>query len=133
MKTLPLIAAILTVTVAASLAEPTSTTRVTEPTPASSKWSWIFRVTEQLERNKHYPASAPRDGKERIVRVLFTLDREGRVIDVRVVGSSGSTVFDEEALALVRRSQPFPLAPQELQGQRFMLPVRFNPKPVPTS
>ena len=40
--------------------------------------------------------------------MFFSLDRQGRVVDSRVVPSSGAAALDEEALALVRRAQPFP-------------------------
>ena len=50
------------------------------------------------------------------------------MIDSRVVASSGVTALDEEALALLRRAQPFPKPPAELTGDRvdLMLPLRFN-------
>jgi protein TonB len=38
--------------------------------------------------------------------------------------------LDEEALALLRRAQPFPAPPRELPGERVDLtvPIRFNLK-----
>jgi len=47
-----------------------------------------------------------------------------------VVRSSGASALDEEALALLRRAQPFPAPPPELPGQRVDLsvPIRFNLK-----
>ena len=94
---------------------------------------WKSQIIELIERNKRYPLSAPRD-EERVVQVLFSLDRRGRVMDSRIISSSGSSVLDEEALALVRRSEPFPPPPQELKDHvNLRLPIRFNPKvPVPT-
>jgi len=61
---------------------------------------------------------------------LFQPRPAGRVIDSRVVRSSGASALDEEALALLRRAQPFPPPPPELSGQRVDLtvPIRFNLK-----
>ncbi len=44
--------------------------------------------------------------------------------------SSGATSLDEEALALLRRAQPFPAPPRELAGDHVDLTVaiRFNLK-----
>ena len=44
--------------------------------------------------------------------------------------SSGATSLDEEALALLRRAQPFPAPPRELAGDHVDLtvPIRFNLK-----
>ena len=63
-------------------------------------------------------------------QVFFSLDRQGRVIESRVVRSSGATSLDEEALALLRRAQPFPAPPRELAGDHVDLTVaiRFNLK-----
>jgi len=46
------------------------------------------------------------------------------VIDSRIVRSSGATALDEEALALLRRAQPFPVWPrEEFAGERVDLTV----------
>jgi TonB family protein len=90
---------------------------------------WKSQIIELIERNKRYPDSAPRDDEERVVKVFFSLDRSGRVMESRISSSSGSSVLDEEALALVARSQPFPPTPEEIKADRvnLMLPVRFKP------
>jgi protein TonB len=50
------------------------------------------------------------------------------VINSRIAHSSGASALDEEALALLRRAQPFPAPPRELPGERVDLtvPIRFN-------
>jgi TonB family protein len=90
---------------------------------------WRSQIIELLERNKRYPDSAPRDG-ERVVKIFFSLDRRGQVTDSRIISSSGLSVLDEEALALVRRSEPFPPTPQQLKDPvNLTVPIRFSPKP----
>ena len=64
-----------------------------------------------------------------VTQVFFVLDRQGRVIESRVVRSSGAAALDEEALALLRRAEPFPPPPKEdFRGERVDLtvPIRFN-------
>jgi protein TonB len=60
---------------------------------------------------------------------LFSLDRQGRLIDSRVVSSSGAAALDEEAVAVLRRTQPFPPPPaEEFTGRDtvdLLLPMRF--------
>jgi periplasmic protein TonB len=101
-----------------------------QPNPNTSKavQTWRGQIVALIERNKRYPAKAESRGQQGVARVFFSLDRQGQVIDSRVVTSSGVTALDEEALALLRRAQPFPKPPPELAGDRvdLMLPLRFN-------
>jgi protein TonB len=92
--------------------------------------TWKTEILALLERNKRYPEVAQSRHQQGIAQVFFSLDRQGRVIDSRVVRSSGASALDEEALALLRRAQPFPPPPPELPGQRVDLsvPIRFNLK-----
>ena len=92
--------------------------------------TWKTRVVALLERNKRYPGTAQSRREQGVAQIFFSLDRQGRVIDSRVVRSSGATSLDEEALALLRRAQPFPAPPRELAGDRVDLtvPIRFNLK-----
>jgi periplasmic protein TonB len=103
--------------------------RVT-PNTSNAVPTWKTHILALLERHKRYPESAQSRHQQGIAQVFFSLDRQGRVIDSRVVRSSGASVLDEEALALLRRAQPFPAPPRELPGERVDLtvPIRFNLK-----
>jgi len=92
--------------------------------------TWKTQIVALLERNKRYPESAQSHHQQGIAQVFFSLDRQGRVIDSRIVRSSGASALDEEALALLRRAQPFPPPPRELPSERVDLsvPIRFNLK-----
>jgi protein TonB len=92
--------------------------------------TWKTQIVALLERNKRYPEGAQSRREQGVAQVFFSLDRNGRVIDSRVVRSSGATSLDEEALALLRRAQPFPAPPRELRGDHVDLtvPIRFNLK-----
>ena len=96
-------------------------------TPRNSRGvqAWQTKVVALLERNKRDPPAA-----QGITQLFFNLDRQGRLIDSRVVRSSGTAVLDQEALALLRRAQPFPPPPPELTGDRVgvSVPIRFNLK-----
>jgi protein TonB len=92
--------------------------------------TWKIQVVSVLERNKRYPAAAQSRREQGVAQVFFSLDRKGRVVESRIVRSSGAVALDEEALALLRRAQPFPAPPAELAGERVDLsvPIRFNLK-----
>ncbi len=83
-----------------------------------------------MERFKIYPGQAQFRGQQGVASVRFVLDREGRVLSVKLDKSSGVASLDEEAVALVRRAQPFPKPPQAVAGDRVELaaPVEFSLK-----
>jgi periplasmic protein TonB len=103
-----------------------------QPNPNASKAlpTWKTQIIALLERNKRYPAAAQSRHQQGIAQVSFSLDRQGRLIESRIVRSSGAAALDEEALALLHRAQPFPKPPEELTGQYVGLtvPIRFNLK-----
>jgi protein TonB len=76
-------------------------------TPAASN-AYNALIVGHLDKYKHYPTGAHAVGK---TTLRFTLDRDGKVIDVQVAKSSGSSVLDQEALAIVHRASPFPKFP----------------------
>jgi periplasmic protein TonB len=99
------------------------------PTNSQAILKWRGQIVAAIERNKHYPEMADRRGQKGVVQVLFSLDRQGRLIDSRVVRSSGAPALDEEAVAVLRRTQPFPPPPaEEFTGRDsvdLLLPMRF--------
>jgi periplasmic protein TonB len=92
--------------------------------------AWTSRLAAALERNKRYPPAAQARREQGVAQVFFTLDRQGHLVESRIVRSSGAPILDEEALALLARAQPFPPPPAELTGPQVGLtvPIRFNLK-----
>lgn len=87
--------------------------------------SYQARLAAHLRRYRTYPPEARAGGT---ARVAFTVDAAGRVIDVRLAGSSGHAALDEAAVAMVRRASPFPAIPPSLGLPRLAItvPVRFG-------
>jgi protein TonB len=90
--------------------------------------TWKTEIVALLERNKRYPESAQSRHEQGVAQVFFALDRQGRVVESRIVRSAGAAALDAEALALLTRAQPFPPPPPQLAGDRVNLtvPIRFN-------
>jgi periplasmic protein TonB len=86
---------------------------------------WQQELIAQIERHKHFPVGA--QGRAGIVRVAFSIDDVGRLISVRVAGSSGSAVLDDAALDLIRHAQPFSPPPAGLgtSALSFIAPIRY--------
>jgi TonB family protein len=90
--------------------------------------AWKTQIVALLERHKRYPEEAAAKREGGVAQVFFSLDRQGRVLESRIVRSSGSSILDEEALAVLRRAEPFPPPPEVLGGDHVDLtvPYRFN-------
>jgi periplasmic protein TonB len=100
-----------------------------QPNPNGSQAmvTWKMQILALLERNKRYPAEAQSRHQQGIAHVVFSLDRLGRLVESRLLRSSGAAALDEEALALLRRAQPFPMPPTELgDSAKLNVPIRFN-------
>jgi protein TonB len=121
----------------ASLASAPSTAdqqadRAAAPMPgASSRNSdavpnWKSQLVAALERQKRYPSEAR--GDQGTAQLAFNVDRRGNVHNARITRSSGSSVLDHEALALVQRAQPLPPPPPEVTGAQIpiVVPIRYN-------
>jgi periplasmic protein TonB len=100
-----------------------------KPSTSNAVPTWLKQVALLLERTIRYPEAADRRGQSGVVQVSFSLDRQGRLVDSRIVRSSGVAALDEEALALLRRAQPLPPPPPEFPGEpvTFNVPIRFLP------
>jgi TonB family protein len=90
--------------------------------------TWQKELIAHLDRHKRYPAD--RSQKSAEIVVSFVLDRMGHVLSTGIVKGSGDAVFDEAALAMVRRSDPVPQPPPAVadDGLNFTLPVIFKVK-----
>ena len=92
--------------------------------------TWRSQILALVERNKRYPEAARSRREQGVAQVRFTLDRNGLVGDARVIQSSGSDALDGEAIALLKRAQPFPAPPDTFVGDVVVvrLPIRFTVK-----
>jgi protein TonB len=95
--------------------------------PAGTSRSYAAKVRSWLYAHKIYPRRAKMRREEGRVRVRFVLDRAGMLIEGVIVEGSGNDVLDEEAVAMMHRSSPFPKAPVEIPGERieFVAPIDF--------
>jgi protein TonB len=104
------------------------------PTPgraaslANAQASWQKALVDHLNRFKRYPVSARSQRVQGTVVVAFKIDRSGHLMNSHVVRSSGSAVLDGEALAVLKRSEPVPAPPGDVEGRMLdlILPIQFK-------
>jgi periplasmic protein TonB len=89
-----------------------------------------YKITlrKAIEAHKGYPRRAIRLHQEGEIVVGFTIRRDGVIVDLRVVESSGSALLDRAALEAVRRvdgTLPFPDG-IERSDWSFTLPISYT-------
>lgn len=76
---------------------------------------------------RQYPAAALGARLNGTAHVAFTINHAGDLLAVWLQQSSGSQVLDAEALATIRRSQPFPTVPDDLPNPLTVtVPISFE-------
>ena len=81
-----------------------------------------------IKKHVRYPARAERRGQVGTAEVILTIDRQGRLLDSRIVRGSGNAELDEEALAVLKRAErSFKLPPPAMRGDRrdLIVDVKF--------
>lgn len=85
-------------------------------------------LLRHVARYKRYPSAARLGRLHGAVETLFSMQRDGTLVDVWVKTSSGQAVLDKAALEAIRRAQPLPSIPSELPGRlTIQIWLEFDP------
>lgn len=89
--------------------------------------TWQGLVLGRLNQFKRYPGEAQARRQQGVPWIRFVMDRDGKVLSVRLERASGYASLDREALALPRRAQPLPKPPDDVTGDsvELVVPVEF--------
>ncbi len=111
---------------AASSAEPPSAHAFVNPADVYNRArltdNYLWQVARKLAGYRYQAHVVAREGLT-VVRIVIA--RDGRLLDVEVIRSSGVPEFDRGVLAGVRAGSPYAPLPPEMQGDRasFDLPL----------
>jgi protein TonB len=86
---------------------------------------YLSRVFRHLEPYRFDPGSMRGSQQGRVV-TRVTIARDGRLIDVRIDSSSGSSALDAAELAAIRKASPFPPVPRDMPGDPVILVLPMN-------
>ncbi|MGC4250344.1 MAG: energy transducer TonB [Sphingobium sp.] len=89
--------------------------------------SWEGRVLAALHKQRRYPRAAIAQRQQGVPYIRFTMDREGKVLSVRLERSCGFPELDREAVALAKRASPLPRPPEDKPGDtlELVVPVEY--------
>jgi protein TonB len=90
--------------------------------------SWETLLLRKLQQFKRYPSGAQARGEQGVALLAFSVDRDGHVIERKIVRSSGHADLDKEVLAMIERAQPLPSFPRSMSEPQLSLtvPIRFS-------
>lgn len=88
--------------------------------------TWEALLLAHLEQYRRYPASAWARGVQGVAHVRFRMNRQGRLLSLEILRSSGSALLDRAALDTLRRAEPLPAIPADRPHElRLSVPVEF--------
>lgn len=85
-------------------------------------------VTQMLNRYREYPDRAKRRGIEGQNSIYLVIGRDGKVLEARMLSSSGSKILDRETERMIERVRQFPPFPDTMTEDKIVLtvPVIYN-------
>jgi len=90
---------------------------------------YLNSLRDEILRNRVYPPAARSAGLSGTAQYAMLLDRQGRLMRVRLLRSSGSDVLDKAGIEMIERSAPFHPLPPELFGEVVDLTVTLHIAP----
>ncbi|HAC28334.1 MAG TPA: energy transducer TonB, partial [Marinobacter hydrocarbonoclasticus] len=90
--------------------------------------SYLSKLSLHLARYYEYPRRARRLGQEGTPVIVFEFRRDGSLVEHSLRDSSGHSLLDDAALAMLAQAAPLPAVPDSMRGKSFTyaLPVRFS-------
>jgi periplasmic protein TonB len=85
---------------------------------------WGRQISAYFELHKRFPKVQKE--KSAKVKVSLVLNRQGHVVSVGVLESSGDALYDEAAISMIRRSDPVPRPPAKLTDDQFSYSLDVN-------
>ena len=80
----------------------------------------------KIERARRYPPAARARREEGVATVAFVMTRGGKVTSATLQTSTGSALLDREAIETVRRAQPLPPVPGDVEAPlRLVVRLEF--------
>jgi len=99
-------------------------------TTISSMPGYIRAVSKRIRDNLDYPWAAKQADLQGALRLGIRLDYTGKLLDVKVIQSSGYSVLDENAISVVKKAAPYSPFPSEIEQNELWLdiPIVYNVK-----
>jgi TonB family protein len=90
-----------------------------------------LRAYQELVRERIIDAwilPLPREEARNLQAVaLLSVNRDGRIVRLELLKTSGNSLFDESLLRAIRQAAPLPALPEDYDGEFLEVEMRFKP------
>jgi len=88
-------------------------------------FSYLLQLKHKIQGVWVYPSAAARSGVGGSLTLEFSIARDGKLLDVNLLDSSGHTVLDESALNAIKTAAPYFPFPERLKAKRLRIRAHF--------
>ena len=90
---------------------------------------YLNKLRAEIERHRTYPPAARALGLEGTAQYVMLIDRQGRLMRVTLLHSSGADILDKTGIEMIERSAPFAPLPPEFVGEQLKLVLTLHLAP----
>jgi protein TonB len=83
-------------------------------------------IKEKILRNWQYPAEAKESLMEGKVQLLFSIAKNGELVDIKILDSSGYQILDQEGLRAIQATAPFPSFPDQISVSKLHIKANLD-------
>lgn len=96
-----------------------------ESTKEARDAAYIEKFRRTIERigNLYYPDEARQQAIYGAIRLMVAIDKQGKLVDIQVLKSSGKKILDDAALRSVKNAAPFDPFPPEIKRDTDILEI----------
>ena len=115
-------------TKAKKAAKQRSKSQLSSPKRKAIKNAYLAKVRRTIEQCKKYPKAAKRMRQEGVVKVHFTIGKNGGIRNIRLVGKCPYAKLNKAAMKILQEIASFAPIPKELDERYLSLtvPVRYK-------
>lgn len=87
---------------------------------------YLKKVKQRIEDIWSYPPEAFAEKKEGVSTVAFSLDSRGRLVESKIVESSGHEALDQGTINVIKAAAPYAPFPREINLSRLHIQATFQ-------